>query len=168
MVINLEDEEIPKCPNCNNQMVAVWYHVPNELIKKFADSKQIFYKGLEDKEVDIFSSNRISYHCYYCNRSYSRDLERFIIEESNCKKVMEEAQAIIDKLVCELANDIINDLDNNTIEELKLKPEYSHFGFGLYIRNKYIYNNKKNKYRIDADHLSSLIYDKILEIISNQ
>ncbi len=73
----------------------------------------------------------------------------------------------IEKLVDKLADDIINNLDKKMIKKLKRRPKYDHFGFGLYIRNNYIYNNEQIKYMIEADDLSSEIYDRIIEKLSN-
>lgn len=80
------------------------------------------------------------------------------------EETLEECSKKKQKLVEELANEVINDLDDETIETLKTKPPYNHFGFGLYIRNNYIYTNK-NKIIGDPDSLSAMIYAKILEII---
>ncbi|MDD6224324.1 MAG: hypothetical protein PUB18_04915 [bacterium] len=157
---------IPKCPNCEKQMVIVWYHEPNEIIEEFINEKKCFYRGLDIKNEDRESPNRIKYHCYNCNRSYSSDLKKHVVEIDSMG-FLKKAQKELDNIVNELADRVINDIEESTKEELKSKPEYSHFGFGLYIRNKFIYGNDKIKYRLEADHLSHLIYDKILEKILN-
>lgn len=155
-------DKIPKCPKCNEQMRAIWYHEPEEIIEKFSKENKIFYRGLDLKKSDRNSEERIVYHCYNCERSYSRNLKIYI-EETQSQYPYYEFENYINKKIDEIADDVINDLDSDTIDELKKKPEYSHFGFGLFIRNNYIYNNDKIKYRIEADGFSGRIYDKILE-----
>lgn len=44
--------KIPKCPNCKQQMVFIWYLFPDERIKKFVDEKRVYYKGLESIKID--------------------------------------------------------------------------------------------------------------------
>ncbi len=155
---------IPKCPNCNEQMKTILYREPDEAIEKYSNENKIFYRGLEQKNSDRDSEERIVFHCYNCDRSYSRNLKIFV-EETQNDFPYNEVENYINELIEEIANDIIGDLDYETIDELKKKPEYSHFGFGLFIRNNYIYNNDKIKYRVEADSFSSKIYDKILEKI---
>lgn len=142
-------------------MVIIWHHEPDEFIKKIVKENKVFYIGLGLKESDKESQYRIIYHCYNCNRSYSRNLKKYV-EESQFEYSYKE----IDDLIDELAIDIINDLDTKTIKELRKKTEYSHFGFGLYIRNNYIYNNDKIKYMVEPDDFSSEIYDRIIEKLS--
>lgn len=107
------------------------------------------------------SEDRIIYHCYNCDRSYSKNLEKYIIE----KQVYYPYKEIND-LGNEITNDVIKNLDEEIINDLKTNPEYNHFGFGLYIRNNYVYNNDKIKYRIEPDDFSKKIYNKILENLS--
>ena len=157
----MKENKIPKCLNCKEQMVMVLYNEPREFIEKLVEEKKFFYRGLELKSEDRDSEDRIIYHCYNCDRSYSKNLEKYIIE----KQVYYPYKEIND-LVNEITNDIIKNLDEETIHDLKTNPEYNHFGFGLYIRNNYIYNNNKIKYRIEPDDFSKKIYNKILENLS--
>ena len=160
--------KIPKCPNCKQQMVFIWYLFPDERIKKFVDEKRVYYKGLESIKIDRESPERIIYHCYNCNRSYSKNLKKYDKENKSFNEIMEQTQKEVDDIINMLADEIINNLDDNIRQELKKKSEYNHFGFGLYIRNNYIYNNEKIKYRFEADDLSSMIYDKIIEKLSEK
>ena len=160
--------KILKCPNCNYKMVIIWYNSPVDLIKKFVDEKKVYYRGLEDKNVDRDSDERIIYHCYNCNRSYSKNLKKYVEEKKTFDEIVKQAQVEINNIVVMLADDVINDIADNTKQELKRKPEFSHFGFGLYIRNKYIYINEKIKYRIEADDLSYKVYNKIIEKLTSR
>lgn len=157
----MSDNKIPQCPNCEKQMVLIWYHEPNEIIEQFVKEKKIFYRGLELKDSNETPQERIIYHCYNCNRSYSQNLEKYI-EESKVEYPYQELDSLID----ELATEIINKIDDKLKEELKKQSKYSHFGFGLYIRNNFVYNNDKIKYRVEADSFSHKIYDKIMEKLS--
>ena len=70
-------------------------------------------------------------------------------------------------IVDKIANEVIKTLDENDIKKLKEKPPYDHFGFGLYIRNNFIYNNADTEdYPASADDLSAEIYERILKILS--
>ena len=69
------------CPICDKKMVHIWYGLPDEYIENLVNEKQIFYRGLEDRNVDRDSSDRIMYHCYNCNNSFSRNLNIVIHEE---------------------------------------------------------------------------------------
>lgn len=155
-------DKIPKCPKCNEQMKVIWYHEPEDAIEKYSREKKIFYRGLDFKNSDRDSEDRIVYHCYNCDRSYSRNLKIYV-EETQGQYPYYKIESYINNLIDEIANDVINDLDSDTIDKLKKKPEYSHFDFGLFIRNNYIYNNDKIKYRVEADSFASKVYDKILE-----
>lgn len=155
------ENKIPKCPNCKEQMVIVLYNEPKKFIEKLVEEKKFFYRGLELKSEDRDSEDRIIYHCYNCDRSYSKNFKKYIIE----KQVYYPYKETND-LLNEIASDVIKNLDEETINNLKTNPEYNHFGFGLYIRNNYIYNNEKIKYRIEPDSFSEEIYNKILEKLS--
>ena len=157
----MKENKIPKCLNCKEQMVMVLYNEPREFIEKLVKEKKFFYRGLELKSEDRDSEDRIIYHCYNCDRSYSKTLEKYIIEKQISYPYKE-----INDLINEIASDVIKKLDEGVINDLKINPEYNHSGFGLYIRNNYIYNNDKIKYRIESDDFSEKIYNKILEKLS--
>ena len=111
--------KIPKCPNCNKQMVAIWYHEPDETFEKFINEhikkKEIFYRGLEYKPTrDFEDPKRISYHCYNCNRSYTRDLTKYE-EEEYSEKIMIQAKNELFELVDYLAREVIKELKEDTI-----------------------------------------------------
>ena len=152
---------MPNCPNCNEKMAIIWHCEPKEFIEEYVKAKKVFYGGLELANVDRDSPDRIIYHCYNCNRSYSKNLKRYV-EESKVEYPYEE----MENLVNDIADEVIDNLKDEIKEQLKLRPRYSHFEFGLYIRNNYIYNNNKIKYRIEPDELSYKIYNKILEKLS--
>ena len=159
-------KKLLRCPNCNNKMVIILYDEPNEILEKYVYDKKFFFRGLEERSIDRNGPNRIRYHCYNCNRSYSENLEKYVIDDKDSYQIMEDTKREINRLIDELANDVIANLDNDTKKELQKIPEYDHFAFGLYIRNNYIYHNKKAKYRIDPDELSHRIYNKIIEKIT--
>ncbi len=159
----MKKKEIPLCPKCQNQMAVVWYHEMEDLIEQFVKERKVFYRGIELKE-DRNNPNQIKYHCYNCNRSYSKNLEKFVIE-TDCIEYVEQAKQILQNTVDELSDEVIKELSDEDKQELKSKPEYSHFGIGLYIRNNFIYGNDKLAYRFEADSLSKKIYDRILEKI---
>lgn len=148
------------CPNCQKRMVIVWYHEPNKQIEKYVEEKRVFYRGLELLD-NIDDSNKIVYHCFNCNKSYSEDL-KICIEESEVTYPYEE----VENLKSMIADKVIAGLSNKEIDALKESPEYSHFGFGLYIRNNYIYNNEDIKYKIEPDDFSFDIFEKIIEKIT--
>lgn len=156
-------KKIPHCPNCNTQMVNIWYHEPDEMIDRFVKEKKVFWRGLEKKDVDRDSPERIIYHCYNCNRSYSKNLNTYI-EEKEDQYPYDEINNLIDII----ASQVISDLSDENIEFLKKHDEFEHFGIGLYIRNNYIYNNKNIKYRVEPDEFSHKIYNKIMEKLNNK
>ena len=158
--------KIPKCPNCNIQMRPVWYHDPTNHLEKYIKQFNIYYRGFAYKNEDIHNPERIIFHCFNCNRSYSKNLKKYVVE-NNMEEILKEAKQEIDRLVNEIAKNIINDLDEAAKTKLKKHPPYNHFGIGLYIRNNYVYNNKKIKYKVDADDLSSKVYYRILDILTN-
>jgi len=150
--------ERPKCPNCKKELAQVCYCEPDEFFEKFVKRKTVFLRGLELKNVDRSSPERIVYHCYNCEISYSKNLKIFISE----KEVLYPYEEI-NNIINNIADKIIAELNLSQIEYLKQKPEYDHFGFGLYIRNAFVYNNADIKYRVEADSFSKKIYNKVLE-----
>ena len=155
--------KIPKCPNCKNEMVMVWYDEPNEFIEQFVEEKKIFYRGLELKDEDINNPDRITYHCYNCSRSYSKNLKNFV-EEKEVLYPYEE----IDKIVNDIAEKVIAQLSKKELNYLKQNDEYEHFGFGLYIRNNYIYKNENLKYRVEPDDFGYKIFERVIEKIKEK
>ncbi len=81
------------------------------------------------------------------------------------KETMKDYDKKTRQLVDEISDDVIKDLNEEEIKQLKTNPPYSHFGFGLYIRNNYIYNNPKIDFLVEPDSLSGMIYAKIIEKI---
>jgi len=154
----LNKNKIPLCSKCGNLMVIIFYCIPNEIIEKFVNEKKIFYGGLELKNSN--RENKLIYHCYNCNMSYSRNMK---IKKYQVKVKYPYEQ--IEKIISNLADKVIDTLKSESIENLKKKSEYEHFGLGLYIRNNFIYNNDEIPYRIDADDISSLVFYKIIEKI---
>lgn len=151
------------CPICDKKMVHIWYGLPDEYIENLVNEKQIFYRGLEDKNVDRDSSDRIMYHCYNCNNSFSRNLN-IVIHEEEVFYPYEE----VENLICSIAEDVITSLNDAEINDLKLNKKYSHFGFGLYIRNNFIYKNDKIKYRLPVDDFGYMIFEKVIEKIDKE
>lgn len=80
--------KIPKYPNCNNQMSSILYHDLFDGLEEYIKKYKIYYRGIELKE-DRNNPNQIKYHCYNCDRSYSKNLEKFVIE-SDCIEYIEE------------------------------------------------------------------------------
>ena len=89
-------------------------------------------------------------------------LNRLILE--NNKKMLEQYNAYVK----EIANTIIMDLPDEDKEKIRKDSDYSgyHFGFGLYIRNNYIYG--KVDIKVDADDMSSDIFYEIVDILNSQ
>lgn len=67
------------------------------------------------------------------------------------------------KYVSDIAKKIIEELSDNDRKELLKDSNYinHHFGFGMYIRNNYIY--EKIDIKIDADEMSADIFYEILK-----
>ena len=75
----------------------------------------------------------------------------------------------------EFVNHVANDcLEQLTVEDkIKMKanpdPTLYHFGLGMFLRNNYIYGNKRIKFEIDsADDLSGEIIDRMMSILRSQ
>ena len=67
-----------------------------------------------------------------------------------------------------VANDIVNDLDDEAKQITLEYPEYDHFGRGLWIRNHYLWcQNLPEKYR-HPDDLSVDIFSRVIEILKEQ
>ena len=78
--------------------------------------------------------------------------------ENIIKKYNEEINKLDDKILLQ----ILNEMTNDQIKKLK-GVGYNHYGNGLYIRNNYIYNNKKIREKIEPDEFSYLVYSKLLD-----
>lgn len=80
-----------------------------------------------------------------------------------------------DLIADKLSDKVIEELDKknfNKIKKLSLLykigidlSDNQHFGFCLYIRNNYIYNNPLLIEKVEPDEFSSIIYKKILNKI---
>lgn len=81
------------------------------------------------------------------------------------------------KKVCDMSRDefieyVANDCISHMSEEDKQcfrddkDPISYHFGYGTYIRNNYIYNNKLSFMPLIADNLSTDILERIIGIIN--
>jgi len=149
-----------KCPKCNKDLVIIWYMEPNEIIKEYVNKKKIFYGGLELNDKNRESEERIIYHCYNCNLSYSKNLKIAIPEEYK-----EYPYEYVENLVDNLANRVIATMTKEGINNLRKNNEYSHFGIGLWIRNNFIHLNNNIKYRINRDDLGNKVFDRVIEKI---
>lgn len=158
-------KECIKCPNCNYIMEKILYYEYIDGLDDFIRKNNILYGGMFPILDENFS--KMVYHCLKCNISYSEDLKKQIRGNAFNYNV-EFAKNEIIRLVEEISNDVYKDLDNDEIEYLKKNPKYDHFGFGSHIRNKFVYNNDKIKYKIDADTLAHKIYDKLIEKIKEK
>lgn len=156
------------CPKCNGNLVPIIYFEPSEgLLNEYVYSGKFYYRGLDLVANDRDYPHRLKYHCNSCNCSYSNDLSYSVYENDSISNY-EHAKDEYTKIIDDTADAVIRALDEDTIEKLKNnKVEYyHHFGFGLFIRNNFIYD--KIKYRVDADYLSHEIYGKIIEKISGE
>ena len=78
-----------------------------------------------------------------------------------------------DSIADKLVDKIIKELDKKSFKKLKKLSllykigidlsDNQHFGFCLYIRNNYIYNNPELIEQVEPDEFSSIIYKKILK-----
>ena len=68
------------------------------------------------------------------------------------------------KIINEIAEKCIEELNPEVIETLRKYPNSSahHFGYEMYIRNRYIYNHKDRVLSIFADNLSGEIVKLVL------
>lgn len=156
--------KLPKCPNCQNKMVPIIYSNPDEFFLEEEQKQNLFYGGCKYKEE--FDDNEINeklnmvYHCFNCNLSYDKKLENHIIEKDR-HYFLDELSLIVN----DISDDVIKKLNQEEKKSILEHDNYidHHFGFGLYIRNNFIYNNDKIKYKIEADFLSHRIFDEIVK-----
>ncbi len=69
-----EKNNLPKCPNCNNELVDILYGFPMGETFKEAERKEIYLGGC----FKLGGDRQPIYHCYKCNRSYFKDLNKYI------------------------------------------------------------------------------------------
>lgn len=89
--INEEKEKLPKCPNCNSELVEILYGFPIGEAFRQAEMKKLYLGGcciLEGNEQPI-------YHCYTCNRNYFKDFKTYI-EPKNFYEKIDIPENIID------------------------------------------------------------------------
>ena len=64
-----------ECPNCHAKLVEIIYGRPNSILLEQAQKKEVFLGGCED------GNNNLKYHCYKCNKNYTKDLKEYIEAE---------------------------------------------------------------------------------------
>lgn len=83
--------KVPKCPNCNNDLVDILYGFPiGEAFRK-AERKEIYLGGC----VKFDGFQQPIYHCYTCSRSYFEDLKEYI-ETKNFLEEINDTENMID------------------------------------------------------------------------
>lgn len=60
-----------KCPNCNSKLVEIIYGRPDSILMEKVRNKEVFLGGC------IVSGSTPKYHCYECNKNYTKDLDEF-------------------------------------------------------------------------------------------
>ena len=86
---------------------------------------------------------------------------------SKIDKIIKEYDEEENQLADEIVSKILNDMTKKQIRKLK-GFGYFHFGNGLYIRNNYIYNNKKIIDKVEPDEFSYLVYVKLVKKMKNK
>lgn len=153
-----------KCPKCKNRLVHIIYSIPDEFFIEEEQKQKCFYGGCKYKQIfDNTEMNKkmdMVYHCFNCNLSYDKELNNNIFEKDR-HYFLDEFKF----LVSDISDDVIKELDEEDKKSLLKNDDYidHHFGFGLYIRNNFIYQNDKIKYKIEADFLSHRICDEIVK-----
>ena len=71
-----------------------------------------------------------------------------------------------DKWAFDIALDCVRNMTDAECEQIKKEGEipFYHFGYGMHVRNKYVYPSKKHTY-LEADMISSIVEDYIYAII---
>lgn len=153
-----------KCPKCKNRLVHIIYSIPEEFFIEEEKKQKCFYGGCKYKQVfdntEMHKKMDMVYHCFNCNLSYDEELKNNIFEKDRHYFLDE-----FNFLVSDISDDVIKELDEEDKKILLKNDNYidHHFGFGLYIRNNFIYQNDKIKYKIEADFLSHRIFDEIIK-----
>ena len=78
----------------------------------------------------------------------------------------------LDKFVSDAADDIVLNISSEDKKKLLEQPDYSrhHFGFGMYIRNHYIYSKEGGMPLPGflADSVSHKIFDRVIELLKQE
>ncbi len=157
--------KIPVCPKCKNKLSQISYYWPEEILheKQYKEKKWFFGENFQE-ELELGLENMLKYHCFNCNNSYTEDFTR-VVEQNYNEDRINNAKKYIEDFIEEVANKEINSMNEKEKKSFLGKPQYQHFGYGLYLRNKYIHG-KKFDMRIDADGMSHQIFDRIVEKIN--
>ena len=90
---------------------------------------------------------------------------RFLIETADLEKESPILLFDEEKFIRETASDAISRLSKKDKKALLDNPDplYHHFGYGMYIRNRYIHNKKLGVLAMDKDGLSTQIVEEVIK-----
>lgn len=149
------------CPECGKNLKYICYDEPDEVFTTLYRTKQVFFGENYEEEMCLEEDKRLTYHCFNCNKSYSKDLTRVVDQEYSRNRI-ENIHIITDHLANEIADLEMEKLDLNDQLYLIKHPKYNYFGFGEYLRNKYVFP-KKFGFKINADNVAHKAFNELVK-----
>ena len=131
---------------------------------------EMLFKNLEGRKMELI----FKYRSYYV---YDFESEAIIVAQGKehaeasdlYDQTVKNFEYDFDKWAFDIALDCIRNFTDQEIEDIKKQGEITdyHFGYGMYVRNKYVYKAKKH-FAPMADYISSEVEKFIYAVLLDE
>lgn len=147
------------CPECGKPLKYLSYNAPDEVFSQLYRYKEVYFSKDYDTEKLLKEEDRLKYHCFNCNKSYSSNFKRSKYEEYDRDRV-KFFQDYMEYLSDTASDDMMKIFDDNDKYAFKT-GHFDYENISNSIKQSFLYNGKHGMI-IDYDLIARRAYDKFM------